>query len=348
VGNLRLGLNVNGDSIRAWDIHDLLNGNMLVLDHINVLNYLLGYVDVFNDLDLYGCVNVLDDIDVLVDDFSLVDGVGAVNIDDLDSGHMSNLLDLNNLRYVLDDFIGGINVLRNRDVFDHFTSLSHDFRDVSYDFVFTGLSNDLGHMSDYFLDLWDLNILDLYGDVHGDGCLDMLDLRDRYGDLADLRYSFDDRYLDSLFNDLLHVYWSVYNNLAGDVTNLRNLNLNRARDLSVLNNLDGDILVDDLILRNLNYALYGDGACDFMFNLHIFYDGLYLHLGHFNDSLIKLLNILDLWNLNDALLCRDLGNMNNALLSNNLGLNHLDGSVVNGGMHEAGHQHWVGELHRGS
>jgi len=333
VSNLGLSLNVDGNGIRARYVHDLLNGDVLVLDHINVLNYLLGYVDVFDDLDLYGCVNVLDDIDVLVDDFSLVDGVGSVNVDDLDSGHVSNLLDLYNLRYVLDDFIGGINVLRNRDVFNHFACLSHDFRNVSDDFEFTGLSNDLGHVSDDFLDLWDLNVLDGYGDMYGDGCLDMLDLRDSYRDLADFGNSLDDWYLDLLFDDLLHVHWSVDNNLAGDVANLRNLDLNGAGDLSVLNDLNGNILVDDLMLRNLNYALYGDRACDLLFNLHIFYDGLYLHLGHFNDSLIELLNILYLGNLNDALLSRDLGNMNNALLSNNLGLNHLDRGVVNGGMH---------------
>lgn len=334
VSDLGLGLYVNGDSIRAWDVYDLLNGDVLVLDDINVLNYLLGDVDVFDDLDLYRGVHVLDDINVLVDDFSLVDGVGAINIDDLDSGHVSNLFDLDNLGHVLDDFIGGINILGNMDVFDHFASLSHDFRNVSDNFEFTGLSNYLGHVSDDFLDLWDLNVLDGYGNMHSDGCLDMLDLRDRYGDLADLGYSLDDGYLDLLFNDLLHRNWSVDNNLAGDVTNLRNLNLNRAGDLSVLNDLNRDILVDDLMLRDLNYALYRDRACDLLFNLHIFYDGLYLHLGHFNDSLIELLNILDLGNLNDTLLCRDLGNMNNALLSNNLGLNHLYGGMLEyGSMH---------------
>jgi len=333
VSYLGLGLNVDGNGIRAWDVHDLLKGDVFVLDHINVLNYLLRNVDVFDDLNLYGGVDVLDDINVLVDDFSLVDGVGAVNIDDLDSGHVSNLFDLYKLRYVLDDFIGSINILRNRDVFNHFACLSHDFRNVLDDFVFTSLSNDLGHMSDDFLDLWDLNVLDGYGDVHGDGCLDMLDLRNGYRDLADFWYGLDDGYLDLLFNDLLHVYWSVDNNLAGNVTNLRNLDLDGTGDLSVLNDLDGDILVDDLVLRDLNYALYRDGACDLLFNLHIFYDCLYLHLGHFNNSLIKLLNILDLGNLNDALLSRDLGNMNNALLSNNLGLNHLDGGMMNGSMH---------------
>jgi len=309
---------MNGHSIRAWYVHDLLNGDVFVLDHINVLNYLLGYVDVFDDLDLYGGIHVLDDIDVLIDDFSLVDGVGAVNVNYLDSGHMSNLFDLDKLGHVLDDFIRGINILGNRDVFNHFACLSHDLGDVSDDFEFTGLSNDLWHVSDYFLDLWYLNVLDGYGNMHGDGCLDMFYLRDSYRDLADFRYSFDDRYLDLLFNDLLHLDWSVDNNLAGDVTNLGNLDLYRAGDLSVLNDLNGDILVDDLMLRDLNYALYRDGACDLLFNLHILYDGLYLHLRDFDNSLIELLNILDLGDLNNALLCCDFGNMHNALLCDHL------------------------------
>jgi hypothetical protein len=332
VSNLGLSLYVYGDSVGAGHVHDLLNGDGLVLDHINMLNYLLGYVDVTYNLYLHRGIDVLDDINGLVDNFGLVDGVGSVNINDLDGGHVADLFDLNNLGYVLDDFNRGINILGNRDVADFLACLSHDFGNVTDDFEFASLSNYLGHVSDDFLYLGYLNVLDGDRYVHGHGGLNVLNLGDSYRDLTNFGDSLDDGDLNLLFNDLVHMDGAVNNNLAGDLTNLRNFDLNRARDLTMLNNLNRYVLVDDLWLWDLNYTFYGDRACDLLGYLNILDDSLDLHLRDFYDSLYRSFNILDLWHFNDALLCDDLGNVNNALLGDDLALDHLYGSMVNGGM----------------
>jgi len=346
-GHLGLGLNVDGHGVRAGHIHDLLNGNGLVLDHIHVLNDLSGHVHVTHDLDLNGGVNVLDDIDGVVDDLGLVDGVGTVNIDYLNLGHVSDLFDLNNLGDVLDDLHGGINIGGNRDVTDLLAGLSDDLGDMTNDLKFSSLGHNLGHVSDDLLDLGNLNVFDGHGHMDCDGGLDVLDLGNRYGDLTDLGHGLHDGDLNALFNDLGDMDRSVHDDLTGNVADLRNFNLNRARDLAVLDDLNSDVLVDDLVLRDLNNSLDRDGTSDLLGDLDLLHHGLDLDLGNLDDALNRALDVLNLWDLHNSLLSDNLGNVDDTFLGDDLRLDHLHGggNLGNGGMHDTGHEHGVSELH---
>jgi len=345
-GNLGLGLDVHGHGIWAGYVHNLLHVDGLVLDHIYVLDNLAGHVHVLDHLDLNGGVNVLDDINVLVDDLGLVDGIGAIDVDDLNLWHVADLFDLNNLGHVLDDLKGGIYVGGNWNVADFLACLCHNLGNMTDDLVFSCLGHDLRYVANDLLDLRDLNVFDGYGYVYGYGGLDMLDLWHGDLDLTDLGYSLHDGNLHLLFDELGHVDGAVHNDLTRDVTDLSDFNLDGAGDLAVLNDFNRDVFVDDLVLGHLNNSLHGDGASDLLGDLHILHDGLDLNLGDLNDSLNGFLNVLNLRDLHNALLCHDLGNVDNALLGDDLGLDHVYGGMSNGG--KARHQHWVGKLHGSS
>jgi hypothetical protein len=76
--------------------------------------------------------------------------------------------------------------------------------------------------------------------------------------------------------------------------------------------------------------------------LNILHNGLILNVGHLHNAFDGLLNILNLRNLNNALLGDDFGNVHNAFLSDDLALNECGLRSEMGG-----HQHGVSELLRG-
>lgn len=332
--NLGLGLDVDGHSVGAGHVHDLLNVVRDVTDDVNVLDDLLGDVHVTHDLNLHGGIHVLDDVHVLVDDLGLVHGVGAINIDGLELGHVADLFDLNNLGHVLYDLIGSVNVLSDGDVTDLLADLCLNLGDMTNNLELAFLYDNLGHVADDFLDLGHLNVLDGDGNMDRDGGLDMLDLRHGDWHFAGAGHSPDNGHLYLLLNVLGHMHGAVHDDLTGHVTDLGHLNLDGARDLTVLDDLDGNILVDDLMVWDLHNLLNRDGSGDLMRYLDILHDGLDLYLGDFNNALNGLLNILNLGHLHDALLSHDLGDVHNALLGHNLGLDQ-GGSMSNGVMSEA-------------
>jgi hypothetical protein len=316
-------VDVDGHSVGAGNLNDLLKWLGDVLHDVNVLDDLAGHMDVLNHLDFNGSVNVLDHINGMVDDLGLVHGVGSVNINHLHLGNMADLLDLNQLGNVLDNIDRGVNVLNNRNMLDLFNDTGLNLGNMADDLNLAFLHDHLGNVAHDFLYLGHFH--ELYGDGHvnGHGGLDMLDLRNRDVDNLFTGNSFDDWHIHALFDDLLHGNWAVHNNLTGHVADLLNLNLNGSGYFAMLDNLHSDILVDDLMLRNLNNALHGHGAGNIVGNLDLLDDSLDLHLGNFDNLLDGLLNVLNLWDLNDALLCDDLGNMDNSFLSQDLALNQL-------------------------
>jgi len=338
VSNLGLCLDVDGDCVGSGDVHDVLHGLGHVADDIDVLDDFLGHVDVTHDLNLDGGVDVTDDVYGLVDNLGLGDLVGSVNIDDLDLGHVSDLFDLNNLGHVSDDLVGLVYVLGHGHVTDLLLHAGLDLGHVTNDLELALLHDDLGHVSNDFLDLRNLHILDGDGDVDGHGGLDVLDLGHGDGHLADLGHSADNGHLDLLIDVLGHVNGAVHDDLTRHVADLSDLDLDGAGHFAVLDDLNGHVLVHNLVLGDLHNALNGHGAGDLLGDLNILDDCLDLNMGHLHYAFHGLLDVLDLRHLNDALLGDDLGYVDNAFLVHDLGLHHLHWSLHEGGV-VAGHQH---------
>jgi len=337
VSDLGLCLNVDRDCVGLGDVHDVLHVLGHMADDIDVLDDFLGDVDVTHNLDLYGGVNVTDNVHGLVDNLGLGDVVGSVNINNLDLGNVSDLFDLNNLGHVLDDFVGLVHIGGHGHVTDLLLHAGLDLGHVSDDLELTFLDNNLGNVSNDLLDLRNLHILDGDRDVDGHGGLDVLDLGHGDGHLADLGHGSNNGHLDLLVNVLGHVDGAVNDDLTGHVADLSDLDLDRAGHFAVLDDLNGHILVHNLLLGHLYDTLNRDGAGDLLGDLNILDNCLNLNLGHFHNALYGFLHILDLGHLNDALLGDDLGNVDNAFLVDNLGLHHLYGGRHEGGV--VGNEH---------
>jgi hypothetical protein len=344
VQELGLSVHVDRDCVGLGDLHDVLKVLGHVLDDINVLDDLLGDVHMLDDFDLNGGINMLDDIDVLVDDLGLVHVVGALDVHNLDLRNMAHLLHGHELGHMLDHLDGGVNILGHRDVADNFLSLGDEFGDVLDDLHITVLLHDLGHVADDLLDLLDLNVLDGYGDVHGHGGLYVLDGGYSDGHLTDLGDSLDDWDLDLLLNILGDMDLALNHHLARDVADLGHLNLDGLGDLAVLDDLNGHILVHDLVLRYLDDLLDVNRASDLLRHMDVLDHSLDLHLGHLHDALHWAVNVLDHGDLHNAFLSDNLGNVDDTLLSEDLALNQLGGGMSDKGATEAGQQHWLSQL----
>lgn len=318
------------DRVGAGHLDDLLERLRYMSDDINMLDDLLGHVDVLDDLYLNWSINMLDDVYCLVNYLCLVYGVGAVNINHLDLRDVTDLLDLDDLGHVPNHLYRSIDVLRDWDVAYLLDDLGLDLRHVAYHFKLSLLGDYLGYVTDDLLNLWHLYVLDGYVDVHGHRGLHVLDLRHRdvHGTLY--RHSLNKGYFDLLLDELRHVYRSVHYHLARNMADLRDLYLHRAGYLAVLDDLIRHVLVDDLVLRNFNHLLYGNRACDMLGNLDLLDNSLDLHLRNFNHALHWSLNILHLRDLHYALLCYYLRHMDDTLLSENLALNQVYGSRKRG------------------
>jgi hypothetical protein len=338
---------VDRDSVGAGHLLDDLEVLGHVLDDVNVLDDLLGDMDVAHDLDLNRGVDVLNDVNVLVHNLGLVHGVGALDVHNLDLGNVADVLDGDDLGHVLDDLVGLVHVLRHGNVLDDLLSLGYELGDMADDLDVTILGHNLGHVADDLLDLGHLHILDGHGDVDGHGSLHMLDLGHSNGNLADFGDGSDDGDLNLLVDILGYVDLALDDDLTRDMADLSDLNFDGLGDVAVLDHLDGHILIHNLVLRDLDDALDGDGASDLLRDLDLLDDMLDLDLGNLDNALNGAVDVLDHGDLHNALLSHDLGNMNNALLGHNLGLNQLGGGSMKGGM-EAGQQHWLSQLGGGS
>jgi len=150
-------MNINGHCVGLGHVDDLLHIVGLVYDLIDVLNDLHRDLHVSDHGNLDGDIDVLGDVNVLVDDLDLLHGVGPVDVNNLDSGHLPDLLDLNNLGHVPDDIVGLIDVLVDRHVSNLFDLLSLDLGHMTDEFPLYLLHGHLGYVSDDLLHLGNLD-----------------------------------------------------------------------------------------------------------------------------------------------------------------------------------------------